>query len=65
MFSRSSTSMPSPTRGNSIIVIPIEWPVTWPSLKPRSRKAFETARWTSCAEAPARMVARAASTYSW
>src|SRR4029079_17373021 len=30
MFSRSSVSTPSPTFGNSIIVMPIEWPVTWP-----------------------------------
>ena len=30
MFSRSSVSTPSPILGNSIIVIPIEWPVTWP-----------------------------------
>ena len=65
MFSRSSTSLPSPTRGYSIIVIPIEWPVTCPSLKPRSVKPFETALCTSWAEAPAFSVARAASTYSW
>ena len=32
MFSRSSVSTPSPIFGNSIIVIPIEWPVTWPRL---------------------------------
>ena len=64
MFSRSSNSLPSPIRGNSIIVIPIEWPVTWPSLKPRSRKPFETAVWTSCAVLPAFIVARAASAYS-
>jgi hypothetical protein len=32
MFSASSVSIPSPIFGNSIIVIPIEWPVTWPSL---------------------------------
>ena len=44
MFSRSSNSLPSPTRGNSIIVIPIEWPVTWPSVKPRSRNALRDGR---------------------
>ena len=31
MPSRSSTSTPSPIFGCSIIVMPIEWPVTWPS----------------------------------
>ena len=61
---RSSVSSPSPIFGNSIIVIPIEWPVTWPSWKPRSRKPFETARWTSCAVAPSRSAPRAASKYS-
>ena len=43
MFSASCVSTPSPTFGNSIIVIPIEWPVTWPRWKPRSWKPFETA----------------------
>ena len=31
MFSASSVSTPSPILGNSIMVIPIEWPVTCPS----------------------------------
>ena len=44
VLERSSVSSPSPIFGNSIIVIPIEWPVTWPSVKPRSTKPFETAR---------------------
>ena len=57
MPARSSVSSPSPIFGNSIIVIPIEWPVTWPSVKPRSRKPFATARWTSCAVAPSRSAA--------
>src|SRR5581483_8496767 len=52
MPSRSSVSSPSPIFGHSIIVIPIEWPVTCPSLNPRSMKPFETARCTSCAVAP-------------
>ena len=54
MFAASSVSMPSPIRGCSIIVIPIEWPVTWPRWYPRCVKPAETARWTSCAVAPAR-----------
>ena len=47
MFSSSTASEPSPTFGNSIIVIPIEWPVTWPRWYPRSLNPFETATWTS------------------
>src|SRR6478672_3771104 len=58
MFAASSVSMPSPTRGCSIIVIPIEWPVTWPRWKPRSVNPFETARWTSWAVAPSRITSR-------
>src|SRR5581483_6947004 len=64
MFSRSSTSMPSPIRGCSIIVIPIEWPVTCPSVKPRSRNGFEIVVCTSCAVAPSRIVSFASSKYS-
>src|SRR5438270_11618207 len=54
MFAASSVSTPSPIFGNSIIVIPIEWPVTWPRWYPRPVKPAETARWTSCAVAPGR-----------
>ncbi len=60
----STVSSASPIFGNSIIVIPIEWPVTWPRVKPRSRKPFATARCASRAVSPARSAAGAAAKYS-
>ena len=42
--SSSTFSNPSPIFGNSIMVMPIEWPVTCPSAAPRSWNPLATAR---------------------